>query len=811
MTFDSFYNSDKNWTLDYYEYSPEKERQREALCTIGNGFFSSRGNIEGLNNPEISYPATYISGVYNKLSSYIHEKNIINEDLVRCPDFMSVKFKISNGEWLDISQVEILEYHQQLNFKNSTLCRYILFQDHKKRITSVVSKRLISMNSKNINALEYTITPENYSAEISFKSILNGDIKNEGVKRYEDFSSKHLQTLDSGELDDVIFLTVKTIESNIIITGASKIFLQLNNKPIQPHFYYKQNNYSIEQQFSTFVSEKRSFKVEKISSIQLSRVSDGDIHTKVISSISSVNGWSEVYSPHAKAWEKLWNQVDIEVEGDNYTQRSIRLNMHHILITASIHNRKDDTSLPARGLTGEAYRGHIFWDELFILPFYIMHFPQIAKSILMYRYRRLDRAREIAFSNGLRGALFPWQSEHDGSEGSQEIHLNPVSGLWEKDKSSLQSHISSAIAYNVWAYYQATLDVEFLELYGAEIIFEVTLFWSSKAIFNNVSKKYEIDNVMGPDEFHEVYPESPDIGLQNNAYTNILAVWIMMKALDLLYVLSDTRLSELKKQLQIDDMEIKRWHKISNNMHLSINEEGIVSQFDGFLGLKELPWEEYRNKYQNITRMDRILKAEGKSPNHYQILKQADFLMIFYLFSFEDIKEILTRLGYKITEGFLRNNYDYYLSRTTHGSTLSAVVHAYISCIVGEKEKCLSFFIQALRADIDDIQCGTTEEGIHLGMMGGTIHVLLSIFAGIEVRKNIIRINPHLPDKWKRLKFNYLFRDNCYHIEIFRKRIMIHVTEKNNNENTKIIEIQGSQYILNSNDSLSVSISDDGL
>ncbi len=799
------FNPNRNWTLDYYEYCPEKEKQREALCSTGNGFFCSRGHIAGLVDTKINYPGTYISGVYNKLSSCIHDKEIVNEDLVRCPDFMSIKFRIADEKWLDISRVDIIEYHQQLNLKNNILCRYILFQDCKKRKTSILSRHLISMNSMNISALEYTITPMNYGAEISFKSVLNGNISNGGVKRYKDFNSRHLQTLDTGVDKDMIFLTVKTTESRMVITGASKIYVLVDNKQIRPDFSYTRNDYCIEQKFTAFIPEKRSLKVEKISGIQLSRIDNTSIHTRAISSINRINRWHEVYYPHIKEWEKLWEQVDIEIDGDPYSQRSVRLYMHHILITASANGSNGDTSLPARGLTGEAYRGHIFWDEIFILPFYISHFPEIAKSILMYRYRRLDKARDIALCHGSRGALYPWQSEYDGSEGSQDIHLNPVSGLWEKDNSSLQSHISSAIAYNVWTYYRTTSDFEFLEKYGAEIIFEVARFWSGKAVYNCSLKKYEIKNVMGPDEFHEVYPESPDRGLANNAYTNLMAVWIMMRALELLNILSDSCLTELKRKLKIDSEEITRWRNISNRIQLSINENGIVSQFDGFLDLKELPWDEYNNKYDNITRMDRILKAEGRSPDDYQVLKQADFLMIFYLIPFGEVKDIFLRLGYDFSEAILRKNYDYYLKRTSHGSTLSSVVHARLASIAGDKEACLHYFHQALRADIDDIQCGTTEEGIHLGMMGGTINVLLSVFAGIRTSGDTIIINPCLPDKWKRVKFNYLHRGNCCRIEIFKKRIDIMITP--GGKNHIILEICGNEYRPSMNAMLSVSYS----
>src|SRR5699024_3653059 len=191
------------------------------------------------------------------------------------------------------------------------------------------------------------------------------------------------------------------------------------------------------------------------------------------------------------------------------SQKLLNLHTYHHLSSASpFANPTLDASITARGLHGEAYRGHIFWDELFIFPFYILHFPETAKSLLMYRYRRLETAKEDAQKAGYEGAMFPWQSGLDGSEQAQELHLNPINGTWKEDNSRLQRHVSLAIAYNIWQYWHNTQDTTFMQDYGLEMLLEIAHFWQSATVLNNTSERYDIDRVMGPDEFHESYPNS---------------------------------------------------------------------------------------------------------------------------------------------------------------------------------------------------------------------------------------------------------------------------------------------------------------
>jgi alpha,alpha-trehalase len=361
--------------------------------------------------------------------------------------------------------------------------------------------------------------------------------------------------------------------------------------------------------------------------------------------------------------------------------------------------------------------------------------------------------------------MFPWQSGSDGREETDVMYFNPHSGNWIKDDTHLQRHVGAAIAYNIWQYYQATGDAEFLYVYGAELMFEIARFWASTAQWNEARGRYDICGVMGPDEFHDRYPDRDTPGLDNNAYTNVMAAWCLKRTLDLFELLPKERCRELCQDLRIEQEELAHWEHVSRKLYLPFFDDGILSQFEGYEVLQEFDWDAYRRKYQDIKRLDLILEAESDTPNRYKLSKQADVLMLFYLFSAEELSEIFGRLGYAFDPDTIPGTIDYYLRRSSHGSTLSAVAHAWVlarSC----RRRAWSLFTEALQSDIGDTQDGTTREGIHLGAMAGTVDLLQRCFTGLELRDDELHFHPVLPDELRRLAFRLRYRHHSLDVEI---------------------------------------------
>ena len=360
--------------------------------------------------------------------------------------------------------------------------------------------------------------------------------------------------------------------------------------------------------------------------------------------------FAELLDGHLTDWVHLWERLSIEFDDFTDELRILRLHLLHLLQTVSPNTADLDVGVPARGLHGEAYRGHIFWDELFIFPVLNLRLPMITRSLLGYRYRRLPEARHAAAAAGYAGAMFPWQSGSDGREESQRLHLNPRSGHWNPDASARAHHIGIAVAYNAWKFYQVTGDLAYLIDYGAEMLAEIARFFVSLATYDEERERFGIRGVIGPDEFHSGYPDAPYDGIDNNAYTNVMAVWVIMRALDALNLLPLPNRLDLLEALGLHSAELAHWDDVSRRMYVPFH-DGVISQFEGYGDLAELDWDRLRRQYGNIQRLDRILEAEHDDVNRYKASKQADALMLLYLLSATELRELLDRLGYRFAPG----------------------------------------------------------------------------------------------------------------------------------------------------------------
>jgi beta-phosphoglucomutase family hydrolase len=766
-----------NWSITYHDYTPEKEKTREALLTVGNGYFGTRGAMAEVEAGEFNYPGTYMAGVYNRLISKVAGHDTENEDLVNVINWLPVSFKIDNDdEFFQINKAEILEIRRALRFNNGVLYRRLVVRDEKGRETLIGTRRMASMDDPNLAAQEYTITPLNYSGKITVRSGLYGDHINSGVERYSQLNQKHLEQALLGSEENIHFIVVKTSQSHTVIAAAAQVTVFEGNDREYVHFHKTHTVGRSQIEFTKRVRQGEFLRVEKIVGLYHNTGQEElDPLEKALETCKKYKNFDEVLEKSALRWEEIWDNIDIRIAGDRLAQKLIRLHLYHMMVTTSPLNASIDAGIPARGLHGEAYRGHIFWDEVFILPFYNLHFKEVAKSILMYRYRRLEEARKYAREYGYQGAMFPWQSGSNGREETQVIHLNPVSGEWGPDHSSLQRHVSLAIAYNVLQYFHDTADMAFMEEYGAELLFEICRFWAGKSKLNRVTGRYEIIKVMGPDEFHEKYRDTEEGGLKDNAYTNLMVAWMFGKALELLTSMGYDKKAALLERLRVSDGEVERWNDIASRINLVISADGIIAQYDGYFELKELDFEEYRRKYENIYRMDRILKAEGKSPDEYKVAKQADTLMTFYNLSKDEVDRILERLDYRLPHDYLMKNLKYYLARTSHGSTLSRVVHAQLANLIGDHQLSWELYYDALTSDYNDIQGGTTAEGIHAGVMAGTVWVSLASYAGLDLHADFPRFNPDLPKHWRKISFSFIFRGDEYECEVTPSTIRIRV------------------------------------
>ncbi|MEW6718455.1 MAG: beta-phosphoglucomutase family hydrolase [Chloroflexota bacterium] len=778
--------NESQWTLTYLDYQTADEGLREVLCTVGNGYLGTRGAMEESQANGINYPGTYIAGVYNRLESTVAGRTVVNEDFVNCPNWLPITFQVDGDGWMDINKVEMVEFIRQLDFRTGVLSRRMVVRDGAGRETLIESRRVASMAQPHLVALRYCITPLNYSGVVTVRSGLDGDIINAGVERYRQLSSKHLEPVEEGGQGNTSYLLVQTNQSKVQIVEVAKHFFYVEGKQVVPEMSKETKPGAVYSFFTLEARKGQNLQIDKVVAITTSRDRDvdNDPITEASETLEGIVGFDPICRESIYAWMDIWKKLEIQVEGDRLAQKLLRFNLYHSMVTASPHNAYIDAGIPARGLHGEAYRGHIFWDEMYILPLYDLHFPETARSVLLYRYRRLDQARAYAREHGYEGATFPWQSGSDGREETQVIHLNPLSGEWGPDHSSLQRHVSLAIAMNVWQYCWITGDVKFLEKYGAEMFLEICRFWASKARLCEGTNRYEIAKVMGPDEFHEKYAGASEGGLKDNSYTNIMVAWVLSRALDILGWLDENphEKKNLLKRINLGDKELTRWKDIIRRIHIPLSEDGVLEQFEGYFDLQELDWEGYLREHQQISRMDRILKAEGKTPDEYKVAKQADALMAFYNLGVGGVKKVLSEAGYSPPADLLERNFRYYYPRTSHGSTLSKLVHSYLANRVGDERLSMQLYGEALKSDYADVQVGTTREGIHVGVMAGSAVLALRSYAGLDLSGEQVRIDPRLPGTWRKAGFNVDFRGARYFFEVTSKQVKIRVESKTQDE-----------------------------
>jgi trehalose/maltose hydrolase-like predicted phosphorylase len=764
------------WVLAYDGFDPAEEGLREALCTLGNGYFATRGAAPEASADEVHYPGTYVAGCYDRLLTEVAGREVENEDLVNVPNWLPLAFRAEGGEWFAPAAAELLAYRQELDLRRGVLSRRLRFRDGDGRVTAVAQRRFVGMADPHLAGLESTFTAENWAGRLEVRSGLDGAVTNAGVERYRKLNGDHLVPLSTGTSgDDGIWLLAETASSKIRIAVAARTRILRDGHPVPGRRRTRRQRGRVVHELTVDLQAGQPVTAEKVVTLFTSRdpaVAEAGLAAR--ERLAGAGGFDELLERHVLAWDQLWRRCRLDIrDGVGETALTLDLHMFHLLQTLSPHTADLDVGVPARGLHGEAYRGHVFWDELFVFPILNLRFPEVTRALLRYRHRRLPAARRAAREAGYRGAMYPWQSGSDGREETQRLHLNPRSGRWLPDHSHLQRHVGIAVAYNVWQYYQATGDLAFLCEHGAEMLLEIARFWASAAVYNRALDRYEIRGVMGPDEYHDAYPGAGRPGLDNNAYTNVMATWLLLRALDVLDLLPALRRAELTERLALRREELACWQEITRKMRVPFHDGDIISQFEGYDRLDELDWEGLRQRHGNIRRLDRLLEADGDTTNRYRASKQADVLMLFYLLSADELRGLLERLGYRLGAAALLRTVDHYLQRTSHGSTLSGVVHAWVLAR-SDRERSWTFFAEALASDLHDVQGGTTKEGIHLGAMTGTLDLAQRCYTGLETREDVLWLHPTLPYELGSLEMEIRYRGHWgIRVEVTQERLRV--------------------------------------
>jgi trehalose/maltose hydrolase-like predicted phosphorylase/beta-phosphoglucomutase-like phosphatase (HAD superfamily) len=744
------------WLLVYEGFDPAQETHREALTTLGNGYMATRGAMPEHADDGVHYPGTYLAGVYNMVAIRAGDHDRTSEELVNVPNWLPFDIAVEDGAWW--SEGGLAERHErrELDLRQGLLTRTVTLTARQGQMMRVVQRRLVSMERPHLACLETTLIPVGWSGRVSIRSGIDTAVLNANAVDSGEPVTRHLTKPVIEHLPDIVLAEMETTASRIRIAMAVRTTVSGADARLVPE---DTPDGQAAVRFDVTLSDGKPLVVCKLAAIVSSR--DDAIASPRDGALAQLNradtDFDELLSSHALAWRRLWEHYAVDVDTDAPVQLALNLHVFHILQTISPHTATLDAGVPARGLHGEGYQGHVFWDELFVLPQYILRTPEIARSLLDYRWRRLDAARQAAREAGHRGAMFPWQSGSDGRDVTPHELYNPRSHRWMPDNSWRQRHVGLAIAYNCWQYFQATGDSLWFAEHGAELLLEVARFFADLATYDNRDARFHISGVMGPDEYHDGYPDAPGQGLTDNAYTNVLTAWVCERAADALAALPAHEGDQLAQRLMLKSDELERWQQLGSRLAVPFH-DGIISQFDGYCELLEFDWERYRRAYGNIERLDLILESEDDSTNRYRLCKQADVIMLIYLLGPQELMHVLAGLGYPVTADDLLRAVDHYRARSAHGSTLSRVVHTSVLAML-DQTTAWSEFREALDADLDDTQGGTTGRGIHLGAMAGTVDIVLRTFSGIRIEADTLTFRPHPPGALRRAAFELRYRD----------------------------------------------------
>ncbi|MFD8199199.1 glycoside hydrolase family 65 protein [Streptomyces sp. NPDC003470] len=718
------------WVWEYRGYRADEEGVRETLCALGNGVFGVRAAVPGEGSGAGHYRGTYAAGCYSSTSVRVEGRTVRCEAMVNLPDWLWVRLRPigENGAeepWLSVDATELLQYRQALDLRKGVLSRLIRYQDRRRRRTRVEQRILLSMDDPALALVRMRITAENWRGSLQVESSVDGTVTNSQVDRYEAFGNQYLTDIRSGHRpgDGIVVVACRPAGSRVSIAVAAATRLLgpgdaglasvRTEHPVAPGLRRPSTLIHVP------VEPGRTVDLAKtVALLTSSTCPPGRLTERAVTRVASAPDPVELTARHEAAWREVWHRSPRP--SPVVAKQGYRLHLFHLLQTLSPHRAGLDAGFPARGLHGEEYQGRVFWDELFTVPWLSRHWPPTARALLDYRYRRLPAARAAAAETGLDGALYPWQSAASGSEATVPAVLNPLSQRWIADHSALQRHVNSAIAYSIHQYTRLSGDDEYLHGRGAEMITEMARMWASAAAPHFDGHRYHIVGIMGPDEYHDAYPDSAP-GLRDNAYTNMTAAWALSHAHRLWNGLPPPRREQLAEQLSMEPDEPDRWLTISRRMYIPFHDD-VISQFDGYGQLAEFDWEGYRAHHSDLRRLDRILEREGDHPNRYKLSKQADTLMLGYLFRPDELTGLLRRLGYCVDEGIWQRTVDYYLPRTTHGSTLSLAVHAHVLSDLGHPAA-ETFTRRALRADLDGTDRTGTSYGVHLGAMAAALRL----------------------------------------------------------------------------------------
>lgn len=762
--------SDKSWLIEQTTLTADPHM--ETCLTLANGYLGVRGTHEEM----LAYEGygTYVAGIFDQSEAQVTE-------LVNLPYFFGLELYV-NGAKLDLERGKVLDCYRALDMKQGVLYKTYRLQDMAGRITKVEGVRFVSQAERARAGIRYIVTAENYSGTLTIDSVTDGTTMNaayhpqERVKHYTVPCVERLQSQG-------MYLEAATRDHDRRIGIASTVRVHAEGRNMAHACRRRAFGDQAVESVDVQMTQGQSVTVDKYVIVMDSRsMPNEQLQRQVEQALNhfAAYGLEQELADHIQAYDSLWERMDMEVEGDPDAQLALRFNMFHLMSCANPQDER--VSLGAKGLHGEGYKGHVFWDtEIFMLPFFIYTYPEAARAMLMYRYHLLDAARENARIGGYRGARYPWESADSGFEETPRWGFDYKGNrvrIWTGD---IEYHITSDIAYAIWQYYRATDDLDFFLRAGAEIFLETARFWSSRCEYNGELDRYEINEVIGPDEFHE--------HVDNNVFTNYLARWNLYKALDIAAWLRQDHAdvyARLAARLGLTEDELVSWREVADKLYVpeaeretnlgeatseaalelaaeSASMKGLLlEQFEGYFELDDRTITEYDENLMPIWPQGVDTTQLGR----YTLIKQADVIQLLHMF------------GENFSPQVKKANFDYYERRTMHKSSLSPSIYCIMGLTVGDHSKAYEYLMRTALVDLANNQ-GNTDQGLHAASTGGTWQAAVHGFGGMHMTQDgRIGFAPSwIPQHWRSFTYRIQWKGRNLKVRIDQEAVTLQMLE----------------------------------
>ena len=762
------------WNIVEEGFHPERNRIVESITSLGNGYMGMRGNFEEQYSGD-SLQGTYIAGVYYPDRTVVGWwKNGYPEYFAKVPNavnFIGIDVSLDHRN-LDLHTWQPVKFKRTLDMQQGELSRSFQLEDEMGRKFSVETRRFVSKDQRELAAIRYSITltsdPTGKGSVVRFSPYLDGNVRNEDANYGEDF----WQGIEESSEPNLQFVTMQTKKSGFLVAAASCFRLLRNGievRDLQPQCTASPRQAAAKVEITLIAGDTMT--LEKTVAVTTNRDFPEDLVSKQAVTILEENrkkSYTELFEAHAKAWNVIWQDSDIRIEGDAAAQQGIRFNIFHLHQTYTGEDPR--LNIGPKGFTGEKYGGSTYWDtEAYCLPFYLgTSDASIARNLLLYRYNHLEKAKENAAKLGMQGALYPMVTMN-----GEECHNE-----WEITFEEI--HRNGAIAYAIFNYVRYTGDRAYLGEHGLEVLVEISRFWASRVNYQSRKGVYMILGVTGPNEYEN--------NVNNNWYTNRIAAWTLeytLKMLDELKQESPGAYDALVTRLNVSVDEMQIWEDIIKKMYYPIVEElGIFEQQDGFMDKELIPAHQIPPHELPLNQhwsWDRILRS--------CYIKQADVLQ--GLFFLGDRYDLETK----------KRNFDFYEPLTVHESSLSPCVYSIIAAEVGYQDKAYELYLRTARLDLDNYN-NDTDDGLHITSMAGTWMSIVYGFGGLRIEEDTLSLRPYAPPEWNSFSFRLRFRQHRLEIDVKASEVSI----RQQGGSTLNLLVHGQPYSIAENGALRVKI-----